>query len=150
MKDSYVINKPEDFQVVITDILNQYSRQTDQPLVIALQGNLGAGKTTFTQQLAEQLGVIEVVNSPTFTIMKQYDLADKPFERLVHIDAYRFESEDEAVPLRLEELITNPKNLVCIEWPEQIISLIPDSAVWLKIESKDNEVRIVTVKTGGE
>jgi tRNA threonylcarbamoyladenosine biosynthesis protein TsaE len=61
--------------------------------ILALQGNLGAGKTVFTKGAAEALGVTEHVTSPTFVIQKTYELTNQPWKQLVHIDAYRLESE---------------------------------------------------------
>lgn len=122
-------------------------------MVITLEGDLGAGKTTFTQELGRNLGVTEQVTSPTFTIMKQYELDHELFDTLVHIDAYRFESEEEARPLRLEEIFTIPRAIVCVEWPERIPSLIPKTATSLTISIIEDEKRLVTVQyptSGGE
>lgn len=146
MKDSYTINAPQDFQRIITDVLTWSDQTGGETVVLALQGNLGAGKTTFTQQLAKQLGVTEPVTSPTFTIMKQYELPAGKFSNLVHIDAYRFESEAEAAPLRFGEVFAQPRAIVCVEWPEYIASLIPSSAVWLTIKNSEDETRTVTVR----
>ncbi len=146
MKDTYVVERPSDFSVLIEDILNWSESQVNNSLVIALQGDLGAGKTTFTQELAKHLGVTESVTSPTFTIMKQYELETENFDKLVHIDAYRFESEEEAAPLRLGEILATPRTVVCIEWPEYVPASTPESAVWLEIKPGDNDVREVTVR----
>ena len=71
------------------------TQKSEGAVVCALHGDLGAGKTTFTQTLARELGVEEIVTSPTFVIMKNYELTNQPFEKLVHIDAYRIEEIDE-------------------------------------------------------
>ncbi len=98
----------------------------DTAQVIALSGDLGAGKTAFTKQLASVLGVEGEVTSPTFVIMKSYAVpAHAFFKTLVHIDAYRIESGDEMRILRFEELLKDPTNLICIEWPEKIETLLP-------------------------
>jgi len=150
MEKTFQVAKPADFKTMIAEILDNPQINTGENLVIALQGDLGAGKTTFTQELAKHLGVTETVNSPTFTIMKQYELSHPNFDTLVHMDAYRLESETETKPLRLEELFSTPRTLVCVEWPEIIPTSIPVDAVWVKINIDKDEVRIVTVKMGVE
>lgn len=73
--------------------------------VIALSGDLGAGKTTLTQELARQLGVTDTVISPTFVIMKEYAITRGPYTQLVHIDAYRLESAAELERLGWRDLL---------------------------------------------
>jgi tRNA threonylcarbamoyladenosine biosynthesis protein TsaE len=143
MKQEYRVETPTAYQAVIADIFTKSNRDT---LVLALSGDLGAGKTTFTQELAKHLGVAESVTSPTFTIMKQYDLTGGDFDCLVHIDAYRLESESEAGPLRLSEIFAMPRTIVCIEWPERIASYIPETALRVLITIGDNECRQVLVE----
>ncbi|NCN12043.1 tRNA (adenosine(37)-N6)-threonylcarbamoyltransferase complex ATPase subunit type 1 TsaE [Candidatus Kaiserbacteria bacterium] len=148
METTYLINQPVDFETVINDILRYYKKNKDSFLVLALEGDLGAGKTTFTQQLGRVLGVRESITSPTFTIMKQYALDHTDFDSLVHIDGYRFESESEAEPLHLDELLVTPRAIICIEWPERIASCIPAEAVMISITIGDKEQRIVQVTYG--
>lgn len=147
MNGEYKVITPGDFKMVIIDVFKNAESKRLNTLVIALQGDLGAGKTTFVQQLAEYLEVSEIVTSPTFTIMKQYDLSHPQFDKLVHIDAYRFESEAEAVPLGLAELFKQHRTIVCVEWPELIPNIISNNAVKIKIEIKLNEERLVTVSS---
>lgn len=97
-----------------------------EAVIIALQGDLGAGKTAFVKGVAEALGIKkELVTSPTFVIQKIYELANKKFYKLIHIDAYRFEEAKEAHVLKLDELFKDPHNLIFIEWPERIEPLLP-------------------------
>ncbi len=98
--------------------------------VVCLKGDLGAGKTTLVQAIALEFGVDETVVSPTFVIAKFYTPTKGDFARLVHIDAYRIESEDELGPLGFEALLTLPNTLVIIEWPERIARALPSSATW--------------------
>lgn len=101
----------------------------EQASVIALSGDLGAGKTAFVKELGKILGVREEITSPTFVIMKSYEITTDPFyTTLTHIDAYRIEDEDEMRVLRFEEILDDPKRLVCIEWPEKIRNCIPKNA----------------------
>ena len=145
MESEYKITSPQDFWSIIDDVLVWYKQNKQETLVIALQGDLGAGKTTFTQELGRYLHVKEIINSPTFTIMKQYELTHTDFNLLVHIDAYRIEDASETVPLKLSEFFERPHTIVCIEWPEQIPSVVPSTAVLMKLEMGENETRNVQV-----
>ncbi len=144
MEHTYQVMQPTDLQVVVADIL-AYATAGRKSVVITLQGELGAGKTTFTQELGRALGVTEPITSPTFTIMKRYELEQEDFDHLVHIDAYRFETEEEAVPLRLGEVFAIPRTIVCLEWPEQIKNLLPKDVVVVRISILEGEVRQVLV-----
>ena len=86
--------------------------------IAALSGDLGAGKTTLTQAIARELGIKEQVISPTFIIMKFYDIDIHPWQKLVHIDAYRLKSKDELLRLDLQKLPKpqKKKNLIILEW----------------------------------
>ncbi len=94
-------------------------------LLVALYGDLGSGKTTFTQQVAKVLGVAETVTSPTFVIEKIYDISHGGFTQLIHIDAYRLESSKELLNLNWKEIIENPKNIIMLEWPERVADILP-------------------------
>ncbi len=117
--------------------------------VVALSGDLGAGKTTLTQELARQLGVTETLVSPTFVIMKSYKLTTKNYNLLVHIDAYRLKSSKELLNLGWEELVTDPKNLILIEWPEQVPELIPKNALWVELKHHGEHSRQITLTSKG-
>ncbi len=88
--------------------------------VIALNGDLGSGKTTFTQYLAQELGVTQHVNSPTFVIMKQYHAYKPPIHTLVHVDAYRLTSADELDQIGIDQHIGKAHAVVVIEWAEKV------------------------------
>jgi tRNA threonylcarbamoyladenosine biosynthesis protein TsaE len=118
--------------------------QTDTATIITLSGDLGAGKTTFTQGIARALGVEETVTSPTFVLEKVYELTDQKWERLIHIDAYRLVSEHELEVLGWHEMAQDPSNLIIIEWPEMVAELIPTDAIRITI-SGDGDTREVSV-----
>ena len=96
--------------------------------IVALQGDLGSGKTTFAQGFGKIMGVEENMPSPTFVIMKFYDINWKGFKKLIHIDAYRLEKEEELLHLGWEKLIKDPENFILVEWPERVEGIIPKDA----------------------
>lgn len=106
--------------------------------VVTLSGGLGAGKTTFVQGIARALGIEESVTSPTFVIMKIYDLENQVFEKLIHMDAYRLKGAHHLKVLGWDELLQNPKHLICVEWPEKIEGAIPKDAIQVTLSYSDN------------
>ncbi len=103
--------------------------------IIALYGELGSGKTTFTQELAKKLGITKRVLSPTYILMRQYQIKNHPaYNSMTHLDLYRLSSTQDLKSIDLEELAANPKNLVVIEWAEKAArDLPPHLAVHFKI-----------------
>ena len=93
--------------------------------VVALQGELGSGKTAFAKALGKMMGINEHIVSPTFVIMKSYNIDWKGFKKLIHVDAYRIESESELLNLGWNELVENPQHLILIEWPERVEGILP-------------------------
>lgn len=114
--------------------------------VLALAGDLGAGKTTFVQGLAEGLRVHDVsqVLSPTYTLVNEYP-GDGP--TLVHIDFYRLEGATAGAALGIEEQIDRRDAVVAVEWAELIPDLIPADAVWIRLTASDASTRHLTVGT---
>jgi len=114
-------------------------------LIMGLYGELGAGKTTFMKYFADALGVKETIQSPTFVIMKSFNLSIFPsFNKLIHIDAYRLENPEELVKLGWNEIIADPHNLICIEWPERVAEIMPAHIVlkFEHVESGENQRKI--------
>lgn len=111
--------------------------------VITLSGDLGAGKTTFTQGLGQGLGISKLISSPTFTIMKQYHGALD----LTHIDAYRLEGLHQ--DLGLDELIGS-EGVCVIEWPQQIPDLIPAERLAITITRLSEDKRDLKFEALGQ
>lgn len=109
--------------------------------IVALHGDLGAGKTTFVQALGKALGVSEQITSPTFTIMKGYETTDGEFEHLIHMDAYRIDDSAELGPLRFSEILATPKTLFCIEWAEKIKEALPAGVINVSLSVLDETTR---------
>lgn len=118
--------------------------------ILALVGNLGSGKTQFTKGLAEYYKIKNPITSPTFVVMKQYNISQKVkkeksvLKKLIHIDAYRLSSSEELMALGLKDLIADKNNIVIIEWADKIKSILPKHTKWIKFKvgKKENE-RIV-------
>ena len=109
--------------------------------ILALSGDLGAGKTAFAQAVGEIVGVSEMMQSPTFVIEKIYDIDWHGFKHLIHIDAYRLESEVELEHLGWKEIISDPMNLIVIEWPEKVSGLVPSDAKKISFTTVDDHTR---------
>lgn len=109
--------------------------------IVALRGELGAGKTTFTQKVGKLLGITENMHSPTFVIEKIYEIDYKGFKNFIHIDAYRIEKDSELLHLGWEEIIKEPENLIFIEWPENVPGLIPGGAKRISFKHVDENTR---------
>ena len=105
--------------------------------VICLQGDLGAGKTTLVQGIAQGWGSVDAVSSPTFILVNMY--RDAGQGRLFHLDAYRLDSELEAEELDLNAMLA--QGPLIIEWPERMEILIPAENLWVKLDHVDQEER---------
>jgi tRNA threonylcarbamoyl adenosine modification protein YjeE len=116
--------------------------RTGSATILALSGDLGAGKTTFAQGIARSLGVAEQVTSPTFVIEKIYQLENQKFSRLIHIDAYRLNDAHELEVLGWKEITADPANLIVIEWPEKVAGLIPEDAIRLSFRGSGDSREI--------
>lgn len=132
--DKTVIEKVDDWTPIAKQLLDELTDKKFKTAVLALSGDLGVGKTTFIQKLAQVLGITEPVTSPTFTIMKRYETSNKTFSTLIHMDAYRLETEEELEPLRFGELLELPNTLFCIEWAEKIKNVLPPDTIFLQLE----------------
>jgi len=115
--------------------------------VVGLSGELGAGKTTFVQAAARALGVALTVTSPTFVIEKIYKLDGGPFKHLIHIDAYRLTDENELRMLGWDDIAYDPKNIIFIEWPENVKELLPRDTTLINLEVAGEYERHITLKS---
>ena len=120
-----------------------------QAVVIGLIGDLGAGKTTFVQDFAKEVGIKERVISPTFVILKKYkirsSLIASRFKFLIHIDAYRLDSAEDMHLLGWEEMIKNPENIIMIEWADKIKKILPKDCIMVKFEHVANNKRNIKI-----
>ncbi len=127
----------------LTDIrktARQFIDAMDGRTVFALYGKMGVGKTTFTKALCEELGVQDVINSPTFAIVNEYE--DGAGQPIYHFDFYRIKRLSEAYDIGFEEYIDSG-NLCLIEWPELIEDLLPEDTVRVTLEEQEDGTRII-------
>ena len=145
----YALKELKEVVQYILHILNSFPKSS-QATILALYGELGAGKTTLVQILGKQLGIEEVMISPTFILERVYPISFLDFSSLVHIDAYRLENTLELDTINFSERLGNPQNLMCIEWAEKIPEVIPVSAVKISISAPTPTKREVLVSTRRE
>lgn len=120
-------------QSLIADLVRHRVSNKNRAVVVALEGNLGAGKTTFVQGMARALGIRESVLSPTFVLMKAYRIKKKNrFRHLVHIDCYRLSSPREILHLGFKEIFGDKDSLIVIEWADKIRKLLPPNTVQIR------------------
>lgn len=141
----YLSKNLEDTSKIAADFVKNLKPKGEGATIVGLYGELGSGKTTFMKLLARNLGVKEEITSPTFVIMKYFDLSDfGPFHKLIHIDAYRIEREDEMLVLGWKDMVSNPQNLIFIEWPEKIEGLLRPHIV-VKFEHAGETERKISI-----
>jgi ATPase, YjeE family len=125
----------------IHEAAKKFIDQIGKNTVFAFNGKMGAGKTTFIKSICEVMGVREIVNSPTFSIVNEYETADARI--IYHFDFYRINTIQEAVDFGVEEYLYSG-NLCFMEWSENIASLLPDSMVKINIiELEDGKRKVV-------
>jgi tRNA threonylcarbamoyladenosine biosynthesis protein TsaE len=129
-----------------TSFIQSLKRQDTRATLVTLSGELGAGKTAFTKAVAQILGIEEVVTSPTFVLEKIYALPKNTqgFARLIHIDAYRLKNGMELGALGFDELMTDPENLVLLEWPEMVEDALSEPSVRITLKLNEDGSRSIT------
>ena len=121
-----------------------FAKKVESGAVLALHGDLGSGKTTFAQGIADGLGVIKHVTSPTFLVQKSYEISDA--KTLYHLDLYRLQNEKEAEGIGIADLFAQKNNIVVIEWPEKITPLLPTDTIHLYFEYIDEATREINIE----
>lgn len=126
----------------LPEAAKQFVQAMDQNTVFAFYGKMGAGKTTFIKAICEELGVTDVINSPTFSIVNEYR-SDTTGELIYHFDFYRIKKIEEVYDMGYEDYFDS--GAVCfIEWPELIDDLLPGDAVKVSITEQEDGSRIVS------
>jgi tRNA threonylcarbamoyladenosine biosynthesis protein TsaE len=146
-KKTFISNSPEETEKIASDLAASCKPGT----IIALHGELGAGKTAFAKGFARSIGIKNPISSPTFTVVQEYKTRDshpKQEIRLFHIDLYRIETEEKSIAFGIEEFLFNPYTFVLIEWAERIPSLLPENTIHITMEYSDAnpDHRIITTE----
>ncbi len=125
--------------------------------VLGLEGDLGGGKTTFLQGFARGLGIKEKVLSPTFVLMKKFQIppyqskhgtgqANPELQSFYHIDCYRIQESKEILDLGFKKMISDPLGIVAIEWADRIKKVLPKDAIWIKFRFIGKNKREILIK----
>jgi len=127
--------------------------------ILCLYGNLGSGKTTFVQGLARGLGIKRRIFSPTFIIVRSYEITTPHFAKasrgkqnsifFYHIDLYRIQTKQDLLGLGIDEILKDEKNIVSIEWAEKLFDLLPKKRIDLKFKYIDQNERLIEVEKHG-
>ena len=113
-------------------------------LVIALEGELGAGKTTFSQAFAEALGVTQVLKSPTFMLVKEYPIPATS-NSLWHLDCYRLNGPADLSAMDMARVFADPRNIVLVEWAQRVLPALPPDHIAIHFTHQGNDEREVTI-----
>ena len=145
MEKKYLSGGAKETKALGKKIIQGLSGQT----VLCLAGELGGGKTTFAQGVLEFLGAKKPFTSPTFLVMKEYVLPvqrNQFFDRVYHFDAYRVNAQD-VLALGWKEILSNPRNLLLVEWPERIEKILPSSVLWVNFSWIDRDRRQISLES---
>lgn len=135
----YITRSTKETQQKAADIASKFSGG-----VIALIGELGSGKTTFTQGFAKGLNIKDKIISPTFVLIRQHQIPGKNAQ-LFHLDLYRLEDSQDLQILGIQDMLENPNNIILIEWAEKALNLLPKNIVTIKFRTIDEKTREITV-----
>lgn len=146
----------EETKKIAANLAEELKKQSlfKNAFIIALEGNLGSGKTTFIQGLAMGLRVRENVLSPTFLILKQFPIAFSArggpalgWKNLYHIDAYRLKNPKELLDLGFKDLLNNPENMIVIEWADKIKKILPKNILKINFLNLGKNKRKIIYET---
>ena len=152
----YITNSPSQTEKLgessaLNIIVNSEATEEKKAVTIGLEGDLGGGKTTFVKGFAKGLGIKERILSPTFVIIKKFPIPKyrkqqqkSRFERFYHIDCYRIDRPEEILRIGFQEIISDPQNIVVIEWAEKIKKLLPGNTLIVKFEFLGKNKRKLT------
>lgn len=137
MQQTITIHSIDELRQAANDFLESIGEQR----IIAFFGEMGVGKTTFIKAICEELGTTDIVNSPTFSIVNEYDYDDK--RKIFHFDFYRLKNEVEAFDFGIEEY-WNSNEFCLMEWAEKVENILPDSCLRVNINENKDGTRNVT------
>lgn len=139
---NWSISTLEELHTVAQEIYQTLEKDGDHATLLTLRGDLGAGKTALTKELAKILHIEEHITSPTFVLAKHYPLENQTFKQLIHIDAYRLEEGEDLNPINFKEMLEDSDNLIVLEWPERVASALPEWQKEITIELEEEKRNI--------
>ena len=128
----------------IGQVAEEFLSAFKEPAVFCFYGSMGAGKTTFIQALCEKLNVVDIVNSPSFAIVNEYNTDQE--DSVYHFDFYRLKEEEEAFDLGYEDYFYSD-SYCFVEWPEKIASLLPEKRYDVRVTALDDGTRELEVSS---
>lgn len=121
-------------------------KKTKKAIVLALEGELGGGKTTFLQGFAKGLGIRQRILSPTFVILKKFEVPNQNFKFFYHIDCYRIKKEREILNLGFKKIISDPKNIIAVEWAGRIKNILPKESILIDFSFNNKDKRKIIIQ----
>jgi tRNA threonylcarbamoyladenosine biosynthesis protein TsaE len=116
--------------------------------VVLLHGDLGAGKTTLAKGIASALGIREVVSSPSFALVNEYDTESAAVSRLFHLDLYRLQDENDLASIGFDDLVASARGAMLVEWPERAATALPERYLLIEIETRGSDMRLLRFVPG--
>jgi tRNA threonylcarbamoyladenosine biosynthesis protein TsaE len=160
MKKRYLTTSPSQTENLGKKIAKEILKSSlkKKAVVIGLVGDLGGGKTTFVRGLAKGLRINQRVLSPTFILLRKFQIPKSKyqinskfqtpkFQSFYHIDCYRIEKPKEILDLGFKEIISDPKNIICIEWADRIKKILPKNAIILKFKFEGKNKRKILINS---
>ena len=132
--------------VDLAEKILQNRKKTKRARVLALQGELGGGKTTFLQGFAKGLGIKEKILSPTFVILKKFNISNPNFKFFYHIDCYRIQKPKDILDLNFKKVVSDPQNIIAIEWADRVFKILPKNTIVINFKSNNKNKRSIIIK----
>lgn len=143
----YLTKSPKDTEKLAGFLLEKFTKLgLEKSLVIALEGELGAGKTTFVKGVAKALKIKTNIKSPTFNLMKTYEIRGKSHKTLYHFDCYRLKDHRDLEVMGIKEILNNPDNIILIEWSDRVKKILPKKYIKVHIDHISSNERSITIK----
>jgi tRNA threonylcarbamoyladenosine biosynthesis protein TsaE len=141
-----IITKKSEETAEVGEELARYLADREGPRILCLYGQLGSGKTTFTQGFARGLGITSRLLSPTFIIVRRYQIPKKDFY-LYHVDLYRLHMVTELAGIGLPEIFSDLASYTVIEWAERLGGLLPDDRIDIHFGVTGDDTHSITIKS---
>lgn len=146
MEDKVISFSPKTTKEIGRDLAREILRGKIKKRILVLEGELGAGKTTFLKGFAQGLSIKERILSPSFVIFKRFEIPkNKKFKNFYHFDCYRIKEKKEILKLGLKKILKNQKNIVVFEWPELVEKFIPKKKIKITFQILSQKKRAINI-----